>query len=356
MKMNEVTTKMTFYQELQLNQAGSKTLLKNCTTKKDKAKHFSIYLFKVLLTLAFCVAFVTLYSNIFGADNSIVGVVVLLCVMVFRSADLGIKCSHALGCMSVVFAILAFGPRLSNMCGAFGALIVNLVCIFLLMILGCHNVIMFNHSTLVLGYLLLQGYDVTGELYVQRLFGILAGAAATMLIYYRNHHEKTYKRNLKDLLAEFNLHSARSRWQLTLTFGVSSILFAADLLHAPRAMWVAIAAMSVLVPFESDLKKRVVGRIPGNIGGGLLFLLLYSILPASMLPYMGVIGGIGVGFSAAYGWQAVFNSLGAISIAAGIFGVPGAIFLRILNNAAGALYGLLVQKLSTTISRKVCTQ
>lgn len=356
MKMNEVTTKMTFYQELQLNQAGSKTLLKNCTTRKDKAKHFSIYLFKVLLTLAFCVAFVTLYSNIFGADNSIVGVVVLLCVMVFRNADLGIKCSHALGCMSVVFAILAFGPRLSNMCGAFGALIVNLVCIFLLMILGCHNVIMFNHSTLVLGYLLLQGYDVTGELYVQRLFGILAGAAATMLIYYRNHHKKTYKRNLKDLLAEFNLHSARNRWQLTLTFGVSSILFAADLLHAPRAMWVAIAAMSVLVPFESDLKKRVVGRIPGNIGGGLLFLLLYSILPASMLPYMGVIGGIGVGFSAAYGWQAVFNSLGAISIAAGIFGVPGAIFLRILNNAAGALYGLLVQKLSTTISKKVCTQ
>lgn len=356
MKMNEVTTKMTFYQELQLNQAGSKTLLKNCTTRKDKAKHFSIYLFKVLLTLAFCVAFVTLYSNIFGADNSIVGVVVLLCVMVFRNADLGIKCSHALGCMSVVFAILAFGPRLSNICGAFGALIVNLVCIFLLMILGCHNVIMFNHSTLVLGYLLLQGYDVTGELYVQRLFGILAGAAATMLIYYRNHHKKTYKRNLKDLLAEFNLHSARSRWQLTLTFGVSSILFAADLLHAPRAMWVAIAAMSVLVPFESDLKKRVVGRIPGNIGGGLLFLLLYSILPASMLPYMGVIGGIGVGFSAAYGWQAVFNSLGAISIAAGIFGVPGAIFLRILNNAAGALYGLLVQKLSTTISKKVCTQ
>ena len=87
---------MSFYQELQLNQAGSKALLKSCTTKKEKRKHFSIYLFKVLLTLAFCVAFVTLYSNIFGADNSIVGVVVLLCVMVFRNADFGIRCSHAL--------------------------------------------------------------------------------------------------------------------------------------------------------------------------------------------------------------------------------------------------------------------
>ena len=75
-----------------------------------------------------------------------------------------------------------------------------------------------------------------------------------------------------------------------------------------------------------------------------------------MLPYMGIIGGIGVGFSASYGWQAVFNSLGAISIAVGLFGLPGAILLRILNNAAGAIYGLLVQKLSTVIQRKVCIQ
>ena len=30
----------------------------------------------------------------------------------------------------------------------------------LLMVLGCHNVIMYNHSTFVLGYLLLLGYDV----------------------------------------------------------------------------------------------------------------------------------------------------------------------------------------------------
>ena len=29
--------------------------------------------------------------------------------------------------------------------------------------LRCHNVIMYNHSTFVLGYLLLLGYDVTGK-------------------------------------------------------------------------------------------------------------------------------------------------------------------------------------------------
>ena len=47
---------MTLYQELQLNQAGSKQLIRNTQDKKEKARHIAVYLFKILLTLAFCVA------------------------------------------------------------------------------------------------------------------------------------------------------------------------------------------------------------------------------------------------------------------------------------------------------------
>ena len=87
---------MTLYQELQLNQAGSKQLIRNTQDKKEKARHIAVYLFKILLTLAFCVAFVTVYTKVFGSDNSIVGVVVLLSVMTFRFADFGIHAPHAL--------------------------------------------------------------------------------------------------------------------------------------------------------------------------------------------------------------------------------------------------------------------
>lgn len=44
---------MTLYQELQLNQAGSKQLIRNTQDKKEKARHIAVYLFKILLTLAF---------------------------------------------------------------------------------------------------------------------------------------------------------------------------------------------------------------------------------------------------------------------------------------------------------------
>ena len=45
---------MTFYQELQLNQAGSKDLLKKSETAKEKIYHLFVYMAKVAVTMAFC--------------------------------------------------------------------------------------------------------------------------------------------------------------------------------------------------------------------------------------------------------------------------------------------------------------
>eukprot|EP00975_Prorocentrum_lima_P017667 3729009-Prorocentrum_lima.AAC.1 len=72
----------------------------------------------------------------------------------------------------------------------------------------------------------------------------------------------------------------------------------------PRAMWAGIAAMSAILPFMEDMRYRVRKRIVGNIAG--------------------ILGGIGVGFSAQYGWQAVFNTFGALAIAAETYGLQGA--------------------------------
>lgn len=65
----------------------------------------------------------------------------------------------------------------------------------LLMILGCHNVIMSNHSTFVLGYLLLQGYDVTGEEYSMRVISLLIGMAICMAVFYKNQRNRPYRRH-----------------------------------------------------------------------------------------------------------------------------------------------------------------
>ena len=346
---------MTFYQELQLSSTGSKQLIKNTTDKKEKRRHILIYNFKVYLVMVFCVAVVSLYSKFIGNDNSVVGVTVLLAVLVLRQADFGIRTTHGLASIAGIYAILMAGPRLANMVSPVPAFFVNVVCIMLLMILGCHNVIMYNHSTFVLGYLLLLGYDVTGKEYTFRVIGLLVGMVICMIVFYKNQRNRAYRRTFLDLFREFDLKSARSRWYVKLTLIVSSAMLFMNLLGLPRAMWAGIACMSVCLPFTEDCIPRSVSRGMFNVVGCLLFIVLYLILPKSMYPYIGMIGGIGVGYSAGYPWQTAFNTFGALSIAAGIFGMPEAVALRIGANVLGAAYTVICNKVTDKVAEYIGT-
>ena len=316
---------MTFYQELQLSSTGSKQLIKNTKDPKERRRHILIYNFKVYLVMAFCVAVVSLYSKLIGSENSVVGVTVLLAVLVLRQADFGIKTTHGLFSIAGIFGILMIAPRIANMLSPLPAFLVNVIAILLLMILGCHNVIMYNHSTFVLGYLLLLGYDVTGAEYIKRVEGLAVGMILCMVIFYKNQKNRPYRRTFLDLFREFDLQSARGRWYLKLTLIVSTAMLGMNLLGLPRAMWAG-------------------KRWQFNIVGCVFFIVLYLILPESMYPYIGMIGGIGVGYSAGYAWQTVFNTFGALSIASGLFGMPMAVALRIGANVFGALYTVLCNK------------
>lgn len=348
---------MTFYQELQLNQAGSKNYIAGFKDPKEKAKHIGIYLFKIIITNAFCILFMTLFSIIFGKENSIAGLALLMSIMAFRFSDFGIRTSHAVLCVFAVFGIFAVGPKMANLVPAGYAFVINLTCIMFLMILGSHNVVMFNHSTFVLSYLLLQGYDVSGDAYKLRLAGLFTGAVVTSVILYRNHKQMTYKRSLKSLFQEFDLSSTRTRWQIRLTFGVSSALFIASVLGVPKGYWMGIAAMSVTMPFRKDLTERVKFRSIGTLAGSALFILIYFLLPESLHSYIGIIGGIGTGLSAHYGWQCIFNACGALSTAISDIGLKYAIVFRIFNNLFGIAYIWAIDKvlepLILFISRQV---
>lgn len=335
---------MTFYQELQLSSAGSKQLIRNTADKKEKLRHILIYNFKVYLVMAFCVAVVSAYSKLTGSDNSVVGVTVLLAVLVLRQADFGIKTAHGIFSIAGIFAVLMVGPRLAHMVSPLPAFVVNSVCILLLMILGCHNVIMHNHSTFVLGYLLLLGYPVTGQAYLLRVEGLAIGMILCMVIFYKNQKNRPYRRTFLDLFREFDLRSARGRWYIRLTLIVCSAMLFMNLLGLPRAMWAGIACMSVCLPFPQDCIARSKDRWMFNIVGCVLFIGLYVLLPKSMHPYIGMIGGIGVGYSAGYAWQTAFNTFGALSIAAGLFGLPMAVLLRVGANAFGACYTLICNR------------
>ena len=174
-----------------------------------------------------------------------------------------------------------------------------------------------------------------------------------MIIFYKNQRNRPYRRTFWDLFKEFNINSARTRWYIKLTFIVSSAMLIVSLMGLPRAMWIGIACMSVCLPFSKDVDKRIGNRALFNVVGCAIFAVMYIVLPESMYPYIGMIGGIGVGYSAGYAWQTAFNTFGALSIAAGLFGMPYAVALRIGMNAAGAAYTWLCDKVLERIHSAV---
>ena len=351
---------MTIYQELQLSSAGSKNLIRRSENKEEKKRHIFIYNAKVYLVVAFCFAVVTAFSLLFGSANSIAGVVVLLALLVLRQADFGIRTSHGLICIGLIFGVLIAGPRLSNMLPPGYAFFANCIFIMILMVLGCHNVIMSNHSTFVLSYLLLQGYDVSGADYEKRIVGLLLGMVICMAVFYKNQRLRPYRRSFLDLFREFHFRSARNWWYIRMTLTVSTALLIMNLLGISRAMWAGIACMSVCLPFEKDMVKQAKERGVFNLVGSLIFLGLYLILPADLHSMLGLIGGIGVGYSARYPWQTVFNTFGALSIASGVFGITGAVILRIGLNAAAALYtvaaGWLFDRVFNRLSERIACE
>lgn len=332
---------MTFYQELQLGQAGSKNLIRACETPRDQLLHTLIYLFKIALTVGFCFCFVTLYSMAFGSANSIVGVVVLLYLLVFRAADLCLHIGQSTALLASFLVLSAAAPHLAHLAGPLPGFFINLASIAFLILFGCHEPRMFNQSTLVLGYLLLYGYDVSGRDFTLRLAGIAFGALLVCTVFLLRHRSRSIPLRIRDIPVAFSLHHPRSRWQLCQIFCVPLVVLLAELVGLPRAMWAGIAAMSVILPVAEDMHYRVRRRVLGNIAGVLCFVILYFLLPPSIYAFIGVIGGIGVGLSAKYGWQAVFNTFGALAIAAEAYGLKAALGLRLLQNVFGVLFALV---------------
>ena len=102
--------------------------------------------------------------------------------------------------------------------------------------------------------------------------------------------------------------------------------------------------MSAILPFVEDMQYRVRKRIVGNIVGVICFTVLYFLLPSSIYAYIGILGGIGVGFSAQYGWQTVFNTFGALAIAAESYGLKGAVSLRVIQNVFGVVFADIIKQ------------
>ena len=345
---------MSFYQAMQLGAINLKPLIKETEDKKLKQKYITAFVLKNILCLLFCIFVVSSFSNIFGNENSVVGVVTVLSLLTFRFSNLDFDAKQSAFTLFGIFCIFMVGPYLASISTPIVKFVINFISIMAIVILSCHNVVLSNQSILVLSYLLLYGYQVDNiNIYISRVCGLALGGIIVAGVFYIKQRKVKFENKLSDVIKDVNFNNDRTKWQLKLTLAICSALLIGDLLNLPRTMWIGFACMSIVQPYKDRMDTRCKERVPFAVVGCIMYCILYFILPKNFTSLIGMLGGIMVGFSATYKWQTVFNTFGGLNSAVPILGLEVAIIFRIVNNVFGAIYGRLFSKIFDKVEEKI---
>ena len=282
-----------FYDALQLDPSILKRRIAACETKKEKTFYRAAMAVRSALIVAFAILFISLLSGLFGADNTPMAVA-LFCML--------------LGIRFVNFEYCA-GDSLAGLAAALARR----------------------------GLMALAGWLVCG---------------AILLAKHRGRHADT---RFHHLVRRFRLSRPECLWQLHMALGVSLVLAAGQVFGVERFMRMGFACGSLLseYPLPGGAAVRFWQRIAGAAAGCAAFALLYLALPEGLRPLLGPLGGFCMGFCTDYRYKTAMNCFGALMIGAGLYGLSGAVALRLADTVLGAAFGLCFAALFHRLSRRL---
>ena len=335
--------KMKFYDALQMDPAILKRQIAACDTKQETMYYWAAMAARSVLIVAFAIVFISLLSSVFGADNTPLAVA-LFCIMLgIRFVNFEYCIKDSLLTLAAALAILVLAPSAAALLPPLFLIPLHFVCFFSLLYITTQRPEMGNGGLYSFAYIYLTGNPVVGEALIRRGLLALAGyllCGAILFVKHRHQH-KTIR--FHHVIQKFNLSKPVCLWQLRMALGVSLVLTAGQVFGVERFMWMGFACASLLseYPYSSNTFIRFRQRIIGAVAGSCLFFILYLVIPESLHSLLGPLGGLCLGFCTDYRYKTAMNCLGALMLGTGIYGMQGAVILRIADTILGVTFGLM---------------
>lgn len=309
---------------------------------------------KKLPIFLFCVLFINGYNTLCGTENSIVGVVLLMGLLILISTDLGYDARQAALSIVLLFGILAFAPKLSLLHPLLGV-VVNVAALTVILLLSGHELSQSGHLPFTMGYIMLQGYDVTGELYQMRWISLLVGGIVIGILYYMVHRKTEQTAKLSDLFREHCISATRTQWYIRLISTSAIVMLVGDLVDFPKTMWIALTVLSLSTPLEAELRNRMLSRIPATIiGSVVVFSLFEAFVPVQYQIMVVSLAGFLSMFITSYFIKTIYNSFSALITAVLLFPADQAIGIRILANLIGVAVSIVSILFFSLLFRRLC--
>lgn len=311
--------------------------LKNKLLKFDKENGV---LTKVKV-FALCVIFVKTYIYLFGKENNIISIVLLIGLMVFCQCDLGFNVKQATASLFFMYMLITFASKIS-LINPYLGIFINLFSILSILILGAYIPEMENHTNILMSYIFCQGYNVAGETFKLRTISLVIGSIAIALIYYYSHKKNKYNKRIKDVLLELKGDVERIHWYIRITVSLTSVMFIGDVINMPRTMWISLTILSLTKFKKNDTKYRAVNRILGAVAGIIAFIVIYTSISNDGIKdiIMMTVGFLAM-FPKSYPIKTAFNAFNALVASLLFFSENMAIALRIITNIFGIVFAVI---------------
>ena len=328
---------MKFRQLLRLDPSAIRKLLAQTDNKKERSwLHLAVFT-RALLIVIFAIAFISLLTMFFGAENSSMAVSIFCILLATRYVSYSYNINDALINMFVCFIILTVCPVLASMTGILLKAVIYTLSLMGMLVMVCHDPRMGNGGLYTFAFVFLCGNPVSGQAFVDRCWMALTGYAICAFLMWHNHRNKDRDVRFSQILKHFTLRDPVVQWQLRLALGCGLFLTLLSSLHIEKFMWAGFACGSLLsdANVNDAIHEKFWNRLLGALLGCLAFYILYTFIPAQYHALFGPIGGLLLGLCVEYRHKTMLNCLGALMSTVPIYGLQGAVLLRIGNTILG---------------------
>ena len=334
---------MKFYDALQMDPAILKRKIALCDTGREKAYYWSAMAIRSVLIVAFAIVFISLLSGVFGSDNTPLAVALFCMMLGIRFVNFEYCIGDSLITLAAVLAILVLAPSAAAALPPVFLVPLHFAAFFALLFMTAQRPEMGNGGLYSFAYIYLTGNPVFGEALIRRGLLALVGYLICGAILFAKHREQHKATRFHHVMRKFDLSAPVHLWQMRMALGVSLVLTAGQVFGVERFMWMDFACASLLseYPYSGNTSVRFRQRIVGAVAGSCAFFVLYQVTPEAFHPLMGPLGGLCLGFCTDYRYKTAMNCFGALTLGTGIYGLQGAVILRIADTLLGVTFGLI---------------
>lgn len=302
-------------------------------------------IFKNLFMIACIIISVSLCSMIFGSNNSLTWVGIIVGIMLYWNLNIGINKKEAPIVISVLFIFTGIANRVAEINPILG-LIVNLISIFIIMYIPSEKPEYKAYIPFILIYILDQSNVAVGEEFYTRMLSLAVGGIITGAVYYFRHKNSEEGIHISKIMKDIDITSPRFIISIRMAIGVSIAILIGTLLNLQRTMWISMSVMSLTqLEFETT-KERFKHRIVYTLIGAVTFVLLFQVLiPEKYDALASIALSYIYTFIKDYKHQIIFITVNALSASMVIFDPTEAIGTRILLIISGCMLAMVINKI-----------